>query len=378
MSDIKILQKFQELSDSNRDIRELSEINSKEFMTGDLNTYFTVRPGVRGGQQLATAEPPRKITRKLGTTARTAGSYTGADVPVVEQRWNPQLVSINKRFLPQELAATFTSWLFGNGGDVLDFTGTQVLQFITDYIVKGAQEDTKRLAYHAGGALTGGGTANKNAARSNVLALATDVPDYNQIDRGLVETLKHWRGISQLADNFIPFTKNGDGTTAGTTGNQQFNLNTNADVRDILQQLVVDGNRGVIGDTVFLSDQLYYAYLAYRETKEVQGSWEVEGTGNQPMYRGKNVIKIPFYDEFRRTDFSRLYGSRRHVDACHFALYCDKSDLLIGVDNEQSLTSIRVERPGGDDDYFYIKGEYFIDFKFAAPFKDAFRAISLY
>lgn len=376
MSDLSILNKFIELADSNRNISEISDINQRKFLTGDLSDYVTIRPRVKGNQQIAIATPPEFLTQKLGSVR----TYTDAtEIPTVSQRWSPEAQGINKRFTPRQLLDTFEIWEFGEAGNLLADEGARVIQFIADYTVDGARQDTKRILYHAGEALTGGTTAAKNTEATNVLSDAAQVPRYNQFSRGIVETFKHWYKTSSygLSNNFVEFTKNNNNIAYGTNSNQQYGV-TGEEVLELLQDLVKDGNKGITGDTIYLSETLYDAYMEYKETRVLESSIRAQERGAVPVFRRKPIVKIQVYDNYRTRFFRRTYpGSLNHVDVPHFALYCRKADLLLGVDSAESLTNIRIERPGGSDDNFYIKGEYLIDFKFAAPIDGGFKCISL-
>lgn len=103
----------------------------------------------------------------------------------------------------------------------------------------------------------------------------------------------------------------------------------------------------------------------------VQGNIDLTQKGiTDPMVDGESLTPIVQYDRWRKNDF--VTGTPPSIHLPHFALFTRKEYLQVGVDDVASLEEITMEYIGGDDENFYIKANYLVDFKMTNPYE--FRA----
>ena len=68
-----------------------------------------------------------------------------------------------------------------------------------------------------------------------------------------------------------------------------------------------------------------------------------------------------------KTDFKT--GDPATVHLPHFALHTKKEHLQVGFDDASALEDLTFEYVGGDDESFYIKASYMLDFKMVNPYE---------
>lgn len=389
---------FRQIATDQRFIEEISELILTEYQGGMLNDYFNVVTGIKGQQDIVTIIPTEYISHSpAATDPSTNRTFTPADTNFIKQTWDPRRIQISRTLSWEQFSKTFSQWLIGNSEDPTTPSAGDVVNFIVNETVKGMVQDTIRICLFGGSALSSGAaTSAKNGAGTNVLTDATKVKEFNQIAYGLIETAKHWRrNEPALKDNFINIDKNQTGAItnnvpgtlvpSGILNNEQYNLSATY-ARDIFRQLVRPSYLDIEPDILLCSSSLYYNYTEYLEgngvTTRLQSDQERETGGS--AYRGNNqfrgvpIQEIKRYDTWRAKNFTRNYNAittanKSHTDTAHFALYARKDNLQVGIASTESVDNLRIVHPDAENDLIYIKGDYYLDFKFVSPLEKSFR-----
>lgn len=340
---------FQDIASDQRLIQDIREITRSKILQEELGSIFTIVPNIKGGQQVAAMQTIEYITR---ANAGCGGLALNVDLPALEQKWNPKRAEIKIRFCHTEFEQKFTQWGLSNGYDVKNLGETEFFKFIREMFLEAVKLDMLRIAL----------MGDADIANQNVLADAGKATSYDLIDKGLIPTLQYFKTIPELAENFIDLTKN--------TGTDQFVMTSDYALK--LYESLVDVD-DFDGDVLLTSKKLYKNYANYFKSLAgvgVQSSKEDIQKGLQNLQvDGENILPVKNYDRWRKNDFKKDDGNGNLITHLpHFGIFTRKEHLQIGVDDASAFDDLRMEYVGGADEYFYIKGNYMMDFKMTNPF----------
>ncbi|MHC0442314.1 hypothetical protein [Flavobacterium sp. 3-210] len=345
---------FTDLATSDRYITDLKEIVKNDVFQQDTSEFFTIVPGVKGGQQVAAMKGFEYVTK---ASAGCGGTGISPQFPAFSQKWNPRMAEVRIKYCYTDFENSFTQWGLNNGYKRKDLTGTELALFIEDLTVKAMRADLLRIVL----------MGDKDIAAQDILTdEAGKSQFYDIIDKGLLPTLQYLKTLPEFAGNFVALDKN--------TGAMTDQLNLPATYALDLYESVLDDVYDFDGNIFLTSNRLFKNYQKWVKRANgygVQGNIDSTLKGvTDPMIDGETLKPIVQYDRWRRNDF--VTGATPHIHLPHFAMFTKKEDLQVGVDDAASLEDITLEYIGGEDESFYIKANYLVDFKMTNPY--AFRA----
>jgi hypothetical protein len=351
---MSLVSDFTGLATSDRFITDLAEIVKNDVFQQNTSDLFTIVPGIKGGKQVAAMKGFEYVTK---ASAGCGGAGISPSFPAFSQKWNPKLAEVRIKYCYTEFEDSFTQWGLQNGYKRKDLTGTEMALFIEDLVSKAMKADLLRIVL----------MGDKDIAAQDILTdEAGKVQFYDVIDKGLLPTLQYLKTLPEFAGNFVALDKNTGAMT------DQLNLTTTYAL-DLYESLL-DDVYDFEGDTFLTSNRLFKNYQKWVKRANgygVQGNIDATQKGvTDPIVDGESLTPIVQYDRWRKTDF--VTGGTPHIHLPHFALFTKKEHLQVGVDDAASLEDITLEYIGGDDESFYIKANYMVDFKMTNPY--AFRA----
>lgn len=345
---------FTDLATSDRFIQDLKEIVKNDVFQQDTSEFFTIVPGIKGGKQVAAMKNFEYVTV---ASQGCGGVGISPKFPAFSQKWNPKLAEVRIKYCFTEFEDSFVQWGLNNGYARKDLTGTELAVFIEDMVIKAMKADLLRIVL----------MGDKDIAAQDILSdEAGKVKFYDIFDKGLLPTLQYLKTLPEFTGNFVPLDKN--------TGAMTDQLNLSATYALDLYENVLDDVYDFDGDILLSSNRLFKNYAKWVKRANgygLQSNVDLTQKGvTDPMVDNEKIVPIVQYDRWRKADF--VTGTTPHMHLPHFALYAKKGDLQVGVDDAASLEDITLEYIGGDDESFYIKANYMVDFKMTNPYE--FRA----
>ncbi|MBE8727981.1 hypothetical protein [Flavobacterium hungaricum] len=345
---------FTDLATSDIYIQSLKEIVKNDVFQQDTSEFFTIVPGIKGGKQVAAMKNFEYVTV---ASQGCGGTGISPKFPAFSQKWNPKMAEVKIKYCFTEFEDSFVQWGLNNGYARKDLTGTELAVFIEDLVTKAMKADLLRIVL----------MGDKDIAAQDILTdEAGKTKFYDIIDKGLLPTLQYLKTLPEFSGSFIPLTKN--------TGAMTDQLNLDATYALDLYESLLDDVYDFEGDTILTSNRLFKNYQKWVKRANgygIQSNVDLTQKGiTDPMIDGESLTPIVQYDRWRRNDF--VTGTTPHIHLPHFALFTKKEHLQVGVDDAASLEDITLEYIGGDDESFYIKANYLVDFKMVNPY--AFRA----
>jgi len=344
--DIKTI--FTELNTDDRLIEQTSEIIKSKVLFEEASELFTIVPGIKGGQQVAAAKTPEYITR---ASQGCGGNALNPDMPAISQKWNPKLAEIKIKYCYTDFMGFFTQWGLKNGYAIKDLGETEFMKFIYDFVSEAIKADMLRIAL----------LANEDIATAGYLIDSAKNEFYDIIPKGLIPTLQYFTTVGALSDNFVPLSANVQA--------DPYNLSAEYS-KDLFRQLT----RDVAFDQgqILCNGKLYQNYEDYFEDLagagiETSVNRILNGQGRLSR-AGAPIVYTQGFDRWRKNDIEAVTGDPGVGEPVHFAIHTDKTNLQIGVDDLRSLEDMTFEYIGGDDEHFYIKANYMMDFKIPNPF----------
>lgn len=341
---------FKDLATSDRFIQDTREIVMNDLFYEPTENFFTIVPGIKGGQQVAAMKGFEYITK---ASAGCGGAGISPDFPAFSQKWNPKLAEVKLEYCYADFENSFLQWGLNNGYKRKDLTGTEMALFIQDLVAKAMALDLQRIAL-----LSDSGIAAQDIL-TNEIAKA---PFYNIIDKGLIPTLQYLKTLPEFADNFVALTNNTGVATA------QLALADDYAVK-LYESLILEAY-DFDGDILLSSNRLalnYDAFLRRGNGYNIQGNLDATKNGvSGAMVSGQPVTAMKNYDRWKKTDFTT--GDPATIHLPHVALFTKKEYLQIGVDDAASLQELTLEYIGGSEEKFWIKANYMVDFKMVNPY----------
>lgn len=342
---LDIHEAFQGIASDERFIQDIREVAVSKVFYEDTSNFFSIVPGIKGGQQVAALKGIEYVTRK---SQGCGGASLSPKFPAISQKWEPQLAEVKIKYCYDEFMQKFTQWGLANGHMIKDLSEAEFFVFIQDLVVEAMKLDMQRLVL----------LGDENIAAQNVLADANKAPFYDIIKKGLIPTLQYFQTIPELADNFIALDKNTDADQFTLANDYAMNL-----FEDVVDTDDFDG------DILLTNRKLYKNYANYFKRLAgvgIQSSKDEIQNGIQNLkVDGENVVPIKNYDRWRKNDFNNAGV----VHLPHFSIFTRKEHLQVGVDDVNALQDLKLEYIGGEDEHFYIKANYMLDFKMVNPFE---------
>ncbi|MDM1548585.1 hypothetical protein HX096_12050 [Empedobacter falsenii] len=346
---MEIISSFKALADDKRFIQDVREIILNERLQEKTEDFFQLVPGIKGGKQVAAMRGLEYITTK---SKGCGGKGISPDFPAFSQLWNPQLQEVKINYCYADFENSYLKWALNNGYDRKNLTGTELGLFIEDLVAEAMSLDMLRIVL----------MADKDIETQDILTNEAEKAQfYNTIDKGLIPTLQYLKTLPEFQDNFIQLSKN-----TGTTIEQQelekdYSVNIYEDVTDTLD---------FDGDYVLSSNSLAKNYSKWLKrgngySIESNKNDTVKGIQNLEV-DGYGIKAVKNYDRWRKTDFQTGEPLTTHLP--HFALFTKKEFLQVGIDDAASLQDITLEYIGGEDETFWIKANYMLDFKLTNPY----------
>lgn len=350
---MEIIANFKNLATSDRYIQDLKEIIKNDVFYQPTDSFFTIVPGIKGGQQVAAMKGFEYVTK---ASAGCGGNGISPTFPAFTQKWNPKMAEVKLSYCYSDFETSFIQWGLNNGYQRKDLTGTELALFIEDLVVKAMKLDLQRIALMGDSAI---------AAQDILSDEAGKAAYYNIIDKGLIPTLQYLQTLPEFENSFVELTNNSEATTAAQLAmTSTYALET--------YEAILDDTYDFDGDLLLTSNRLFKNYQKWVKRANgygVQGNIDSTQKGiADPMIDGEKLVPVVHYDRWKKNDFET--GGAIHLP--HFALFTRKEHLQIGVDDVASLENITLEYIGGSDEKFWIKANYMVDFKMTNPY--AFRA----
>jgi hypothetical protein len=341
---VDIVQELKNVADDTRNISAIKDVVKEELFTDELNKHFTVVPNIKGKKQIVVARPFKHVISKEEGCNNT---FITVSNDFIKQEWDPREIRVGIKMCYSEIKESFEQWMWKNGYEAKDLTGTEYLDFVSDFVKKAIARDIYALVLFG----------NENID-TNILTDANFAPFYNLIDKGLMPTLQYFKTMPAFAKNFVDLTEN-----AGADYAAQNNLSESF-AKNLFFKLVQQAYNVPENASLLSSDSLFMNYANMFTTKELESERQniKQGISTLGVW-GKKLESVKTYDITRFEDFNS--GARLHIP--HFALFAERSNLQIGVDKESSLEDLTFEYVGGSDENFYIKGRMMLDFKIPNP-----------
>ena len=358
---MEIISNFKNLATSDRFIQDLKEIVRNDVFQNSTSDFFTIVPGIKGGQQVAAMAGFEYVTK---ASAGCGGNGISPTFPAFSQKWNPKMAEVKISYCYTDFETSFLQWGLKNGYQRKDLTGTELALFIESLVIEAMRKDLLRIVL----------MSDDDILAQNILTdEAGKGPFYNIIDKGLLPTLQYLKTLPEFENNFIELSKNDGAMT------DQLNLSSTyaLDTYEALLDDVYDYD----GDILLTSNRLFKNYQKWVMRANgygVQGNIDSTMKGvTDPMVAGEKLTPIVQYDRWRKADFVTEItvgpdDDIPHIHLPHFALHTRKEYLQVGVDDVASLENITMEYMGGNVERFFIKANYMVDFKMTNPY--AFRA----
>lgn len=334
-----------------RNIESLREATISELFYQDTSNFFTIVPGIKGGQQVAALRGIEYIT-----TSDPGCDNVGetVSIPSIDQTWEPKRQNISLKMCYTDYEASFLRWALGNGLDVRNLGDTEVYDFTRQFIINGMRLDMQRMALFS----------DEDIAAQDILAdEAGKAKYYDTIPKGLIPTMIYFKTIPELSDKFVDLAKNEGANDAANLAL------ADGYGRSIYKALTADRSltNGQIMSSCTLADNYEDELIDHGGLQS--GKDQMINGINALRYKGVDILPSVAYDKYRKNDFKAdLGGGAFLTHLPHFALNAAKGNLQIGVDDVNALEDLRIEMPGGADDNVYIKGKYMMDFKMTDPY----------
>lgn len=341
---------FKDLATSDRFIQDTREIVMNDLFYEPTENFFTIVPGIKGGQQVAAMKGFEYITK---ASAGCGGNGISPDFPAFSQKWNPKLAEVKLEYCYQDFENSFLQWGLNNGYKRKDLTGTEMALFIQDLVAKAMALDLQRIALLSDAGI---------AAQDILTDEGTKAPFYNIIDKGLIPTLQYLKTLPEFAGNFVALDKN--------TGAAAVQLALADDYAVKLYESLILESYDFDGDILLSSNRLalnYDAFLRRGNGYNIQGNLDATQNGvSGAKVAGQAITPMKNYDRWKKTDFTT--GDPATIHLPHVALFTKKEYLQIGIDDAASLQDLTLEYIGGSEETFWIKANYMVDFKMTNPY----------
>lgn len=346
---MELISNFKNLADDKRFIEDTREIIVNDLFMQPTESFFTIVPGVKGGQQVAAMKGFEYVTVK---SAGCGGAGVSPTFPAFSQFWNPQLQEVKINYCYSDFESSYLQWGLNNGYQRKDLDGTTLALFIQDMITKAMLLDMQRIVL----------LADEDIENQNILTNEVAMAKYyNTIPKGLIPTLQYLKTLPEFAENFVVLSKNTGAMTSQLSLDADYALNLYENVTDVYD---------FDGDILLSSNRLFKNYEKWVKRANGYGlqsnvDLTQRGVGNLSV-NGESISPVVNYDRWKAKDF--VTGAPATIHLPHFALFTRKEWLQVGVDEQAALQNLTLEYIGGDKEEFWIKANYMLDFKMVNPY----------
>lgn len=347
---MELISNFKNLADDKRFIEDTREIIVNDLFMQPTENFFTIVPGVKGGQQVAAMKGFEYVTVK---SAGCGGDGVSPTWPAFSQFWNPQLQEVKISYCYSDFENSYLQWGLNNGYQRKDLDGTTLALFIQDMITKAMLMDMQRIVL----------LADEDIEAQNILTNEASMAKfYNTIPKGLISTLQYLKTLPEFAENFVALSKNTGAMSSQLSLDAEYALNIYENVTD---QYDFDGDILLSSNVLFKN---YEKWVKRANGYGLQSNVDLtqRGVGNLSV-NGENILPIVNYDRWKK-DFVTGTAPNQTIHLPHFALFTRKEWLQVGVDEQAALQNLTLEYIGGKEETFWIKANYMLDFKMVNPY----------
>lgn len=348
---MELISNFKNLADDKRFIEDTREIIVNDLFMQPTENFFTIVPGVKGGQQVAAMKGFEYVTVK---SAGCGGDGVSPTWPAFSQFWNPQLQEVKISYCYSDFENSYLQWGLNNGYQRKDLDGTTLALFIQDMITKAMLMDMQRIVL----------LADEDIEAQNILTNEASMAKfYNTIPKGLISTLQYLKTLPEFAENFVALSKNTGAMSSQLSLDAEYALNIYENVTD---QYDFDGDILLSSNVLFKN---YEKWVKRANGYGLQSNVDLtqRGVGNLSV-NGENILPIVNYDRWKKKDFVTGTAPNQTIHLPHFALFTRKEWLQVGVDEQAALQNLTLEYIGGKEETFWIKANYMLDFKMVNPY----------
>lgn len=347
---MEIVSSFKALATDERFIQDTKEIIKNDLFYQPTENFFTIVPGIKGGQQVAAMKGFEYVTV---ASAGCGGNGVSPDFPAFSQFWEPKLQEVKISYCYTDFMGHFTQWGLANGYGIKDLGSTELAMFLQDLITKAMQLDMQRIVL----------MADADIEAQNILTDETaKAKYYKTIDKGLIPTLQYLKTLPEFADAFVALSKNTGAMTSQLALGDTYALD--------LYESVTDDVYDFDADIMLTSNRLFKNYQKWVKRANgygLQSNVDLTQKGVRDVsIDGEKLVPVVNYDRWKKADF--VTGSTPTIHLPHFALLTRKEYLQVGVDDAAALENLTFEYIGGADEKFWIKANYMLDFKMVNPY----------
>lgn len=280
-----------------------------------VQAYHTVVSGIKAKKKIPFVGRLSKITKA------DAGCGTGAtsqSIPTSEKEWDPIKAKAWLEECADDLEETFMVWLLAEGNGRTDFTASDITRFLLQRFSEAQAEDALRQAWlsdtaYVAGDLTGG---------------AGDLPNYNLYD-GL------WKQLVAIGTatpaRRVTISENAESAVAG-----QLNLGATF-AYDLFKEMYESADPRLRADPsayYLVSDEIFYNYMTYLESKGVSESFmRIENGATALRFRSHWIYNMNVWSRYIQSDFL-ISGA---YDTPNRAVFTTRPNLLVGFDSPSAV-----------------------------------------
>ncbi len=337
---------FSDIAGDDRFIQDIREAVKNKIFYEDTSNFFTIVPGIKGGQQVAAVRGIEYVTRK---SQGCGGNALTPSFSAISQKWEPQLAEVKIKFCYTDFMQKFTQWGLGNGYAIKKLDEAAFFLFIQDLIIDAMKLDMQRLVLFG----------DEDIASQNILKDASKAEFYDIIKKGLIPTLSYFKTVPELSDKFIEIPENISSTVKISDPKRAIKL-----MEKLIDTDDFDGNILLTNNALFRNYSSALTSIAFQVLESSKTQMQ-KGLGTI-QFGGQTITPIKNYDRWRKNDFTHPQNG---TYLPHFMLFTKKEYLQVGVDDISALDNLTLEYIGGNDEHFYIKANYMIDFKMVNPYE---------
>lgn len=349
---LNLINTVQAINSDVQAINDLRELIVNQAFYDDANLIFRLQPGIKGKKDVVALDSREYVTtKKKGCNLTT---YSSFELSGIKQQWDPRVCEVFIGICESEFEDSFLQWGLANGVARYDLNESTFVDFIKSTVSEAIRADFMRIALFG----------DENIAAQDILGDADKAEFYDLIGKGLIPTLQYFKSLTNLGldAQFTDIDANNAATRV-----EQMNLGSTAalDLFDAMREGVY-----YPVDQFITSDSLLRNYTKYmtRGLSPLESSKTQIINGVQNLaYDGMVIQSSMFHDMVRERDFTKTVNGAPVTHLPHFAVLGEKNNFVIGIDDEASLSDLKLEYIGGKERMFYISASYLMDFKIPNP-----------
>lgn len=308
---------------SGKEIQGLNEILIDDaVVTPEVTELHSVDQNIKAKQKIGYLSRLSKVTKIDQGCGENFTDYNAAGR---EKEWNPVSLETPVKQCYTDLENTFFVWTSANG---LDRTKIETaVQFIITLLQDAVREDAQRIAWF-------GDTAIDDIGSGGTLALAAEIPNYNQYN-GFWKQI--FAGVTATTMKRVTITANGGANYAGQALAADAAMNLfQSMVEDADTRLFANGNMPIIRCTRSLLNN----YKRTLRSKSTDASFmQIENGKAQYYFDGVPIREYELWDRYIKADFDN--GTK--WDLPHRAVLTTNQNLRLGVDSADASSNFEAE-----------------------------------